>query len=142
VKEAQELAATGSPAVNTRRRQEALLASPSEEPQIVARRLRLPAGDEGEDEDVLSEEYEDMREEDAWRFLTREDGQAVLDVLVHRWDMLHSPLHAAGVLLDPEFVKQDMRGNAEVQAGMKTVLKKMLTVVRRGKSLHGDSSQG
>lgn len=38
---------------------------------------------------------------------------------------MHNPLHAAGLLLDPEFVQHDYSDNEEVQTGMREVLAKV-----------------
>ena len=46
--------------------------------------------------------------------------------LVDRWNMLHSPLHAAGILLDPKYRLHDYCTNIEIMDGWDAVCSKMI----------------
>ena len=46
--------------------------------------------------------------------LDDDEKAQVSEAFTARWNMLHSPLHAAGYVLDPEFVKHDQHANEEV----------------------------
>lgn len=46
--------------------------------------------------------------------MDEDDRQAVTDAFRARWDMLHSDLHAAGYVLDPEYQSHDQHANQEV----------------------------
>lgn len=39
----------------------------------------------------------------------------VLRLVTARWKMLHSPIHAAGHALDPQFINTDIHSNEEVR---------------------------
>lgn len=43
-----------------------------------------------------------------------------------RWEMLHTALHAAGYLLDPEYHGEEQEQNAEVMAGFHAIVAKLL----------------
>jgi hypothetical protein len=42
-----------------------------------------------------------------------------------RWNMLHSPLHAAGFVLDPKYQSFDQHGNEEVMQGFWKIVEKL-----------------
>jgi hypothetical protein len=47
--------------------------------------------------------------------------QQVKQLVVHRWNQLHSPIHAAGYILDPEFCDHDQNKVEEVMNGFLTM---------------------
>lgn len=56
-----------------------------------------------------------------------EDVKGVLeDLAMSRWAMLHSPLHAAGYLLDPEYWDHEITTNEEVMEGFDMVVAKLV----------------
>jgi hypothetical protein len=58
----------------------------------------------------------------------REERRVKLEELViSRWNYMHSPLHAAGYVLDPQFVTRDQHTLDEVMAGFTTVVEKLVT---------------
>ncbi|KAL3136716.1 hypothetical protein ABBQ38_15545 [Trebouxia sp. C0009 RCD-2024] len=60
-------------------------------------------------------------------------NQEVADIFRDRWDKLHSPLHALGYLLEPQF--QGAKLGAEVKADYRKALKKMLSSTEYTKAL-------
>ena len=50
----------------------------------------------------------------------------IQDIHLKRWTMMHSRLHAAGFVLDPEYRGHDQHANMEVMRDFKAVLQKLL----------------
>ena len=71
-----------------------------------------------------------FRVQEALKALTTTDApQAFIDAaeraFSERWEMLHTPLHAAAYALDPEFWKEDMYALPEVMAGVDIMINRV-----------------
>ena len=62
---------------------------------------------------------------DAVRFLYAEPDASIADWR-NRWNFLHSDIHAAGYVLDPEFWSHDHNSNSEVMDGFINIVEKLL----------------
>ena len=58
--------------------------------------------------------------------LTTEDRDYILDSINRRWELIHSPIHSGGLLLDPEYRLHDYSGNSDIQRDWDVVLNKMI----------------
>jgi hypothetical protein len=76
----------------------------------------LSAGDQGE----TSEDGESASP------LTAEDRDYILDSINRRWELVHSPIHSAGLLLDPEYRLHDYSWNRDIQGDWEVVVNKMI----------------
>ena len=57
--------------------------------------------------------------------LTVPQRQEIYEPFVSRWTMLHTNMHAAGFLLDPEYVNMAQHANQEVMTGFYELVEKM-----------------
>eukprot|EP00955_Chlamydomonas_euryale_P007617 80757-Chlamydomonas_euryale.AAC.1 len=113
--------------------------SPSQRTRAAQMRLEQEAAAAVASNSDSEQELDGM--EDAMGPLSHERGVVILEHLERRWEMLHSPLHAAGLLLDPEFQQHNYDGrdvtSVEVRDGMKNVLMRMLPDMEaRGNAEH------
>lgn len=61
------------------------------------------------------------------RCVVLQDKEDVLvDIIEKRWEMLHTPLHAAGYILDPEYHGEGQEQNEEVMRGFHITLGRLL----------------
>lgn len=55
------------------------------------------------------------------------DKEAVLvSILTKRWEMLHSPLHSCGYVVEPEYHDDEQHTNEEVMLGFHTTMERVL----------------